>query len=136
MQYTNNVTGNIWKGKTKVYRFKASPDTYNDCDFIVGFCGNASDVITICNYFNFPELFKTPPRVRGCGGLVLTAERDIFMFDDYTKWLIVNEPFHAIGSGSPYALGAMAQGASPKEAIKIASKQDAYTGLGIKGYCL
>lgn len=135
-QFTNTVTGHKWKGKTKVYRFTAHPDTYSACDFIMGFAGSASDIVTISSYFEFPDMFGKPPRVRGCTGVVLTAKRDIFVFDDYTKWLLVDEPFHAIGSGAEYALGAMAAGKSPREAVKIASSKDCYTGFGIKGYSL
>lgn len=35
---------------------------------------------------------------------------------------------YSVGSGSDFALGAMAAGASPAEAVKIASKLDSYTG--------
>lgn len=35
-------------------------------------------------------------------------------------WLEYDAPFHAIGSGAEVALGAMAAGASAKEAVKIA----------------
>jgi hypothetical protein len=35
--------------------------------------------------------------------------------------------FYGVGSGSSYAIGALAQGATVEEALKIASKYDAYT---------
>lgn len=38
------------------------------------------------------------------------------------------EPFWAIGSGSEYALGALAVGADPKMAVQVASFFDVYTG--------
>ena len=37
----------------------------------------------------------------------------------------------AIGSGSEYALGAMAMGASAKRAVQIASRFDPSTGRGV-----
>lgn len=40
----------------------------------------------------------------------------------------------AMGSGSEYALGALLAGATPKEAVHIASKLDVYTGGRIKLY--
>jgi hypothetical protein len=40
----------------------------------------------------------------------------------------IDAPFHAVGSGSELAIGAMSAGASAKEALKIASQYDIYTG--------
>lgn len=133
LQYTNNNTGGKWKGKTKVYRFD-STELYSE-PFFVGFSGSANDVISIVHYWSNPEAFgNKPPKVSGCAGLVLTQSGDIFLFDHYAKWLRVDQPYMAIGSGQSYALGAMAAGKSPREAIRIASKHDSYTGMGIKGY--
>jgi ATP-dependent protease HslVU (ClpYQ) peptidase subunit len=132
LQYTNNNTGGKWKGKTKVYPFN-NPDIYPE-PFIAGFSGSANDTITIVHYWTAPEKFTRPPAVKGCGGLVLTQSGDIFIFDNYTRWLKVEEPHAAIGSGQQIALGAMEAGATPKEAIKIASKKDSYTGFGVKGF--
>ena len=46
------------------------------------------------------------------------------------KYLVVPK-FMAIGSGAGLALGALEAGASLKRALKIASKRDSGTGLGI-----
>lgn len=132
-QFTNDRTGNKWRGNTKVYRYKANL-VYPDADFIVGFCGSASDMVTVSNYFEHSDMFDRPPRIRGISGLVVTAKREIFLFDDYTRWLLVKEPFAAMGTGADYARGAMSMGADPKEAVRIAMKHDAYTGFGVKGY--
>lgn len=40
-------------------------------------------------------------------------------------------PFFAVGSGSDYAMGALAMGATPERAIEIASQFDEATGGGI-----
>lgn len=121
-----------WKGKTKIYKFNAHPDTYPHSDFMVGFAGTANDIITAVEFFSMPDNFKKVPNIKGLTGLVLTAQEDIFMFNDLGRWLGVNEPYASIGSGSPFALGAMAAGATPKEAVKAATARDPFTGLGIK----
>jgi len=121
-----------WKCKTKMYKFSAHPDTYGECDFIMGFAGTANDMITAFEFFSNPDSFKKIPNLSGLTGLVLTAKGSIYIFDKLDKWLLVDAPYAAIGSGSMYALGAMSTGASPKEAVKAASKLDPYTGLGIK----
>lgn len=43
----------------------------------------------------------------------------------------VNFPFFAIGSGSDYAMGAMAAGATAAEAVEIAARFDKDTGGGV-----
>lgn len=134
-QYTNQVTGLKWRGRGKVFRFKAHPRVHEH-DFIVGFAGIASEIIDVCNYFEHAELFNKLPRANNLSGIVLDSKGTIFKFDDYTRWLLCEQPFLAIGSGAPYAVGAMASGKSPREAVQIASKHDAWTGMGIKGYRL
>lgn len=131
LQYTNGTFK--FKGNSKVWKFKAHPKTYH-CDYIVGFSGTASSILDAVDYFTNPDNFRKAPKIRELYGLVLTAERDIYRFDNYTKWIQVDAPYAATGSGAGPALGALAAGASPKEAVKVASQHDTYTGLGIKGY--
>lgn len=132
LQFTEQGSGFKFKGKTKIYKFAAHPTTFDDCDFMVGFAGTASNIITVAEFFTLPETFPRPPKVKGLSGLVFTKKGDLFIFDDYDKWLIVNERYAAIGSGGAIALGAMSAGKSPTEAVKIAGKHDAYTGFGIR----
>lgn len=40
----------------------------------------------------------------------------------------IKDLYYAVGSGAPYALGAMAMGASPEEAVAIAARFDPNTG--------
>lgn len=135
-QFTNMNTGNKFKGDTKVYRYKAHERTCSH-DFIVGYAGTANDIVTINSWYSYPDLFDNPPRPpRQITGLVLCSDGDIYTFTDYMKWLKVDQPFHAIGSGMDYAIGAMAAGMSAKEAVKLAMKHDCYTGMGIKGFSI
>lgn len=127
LQYNDEINSTRWKGAPKIYRFRAS--RVCDVDFIAGFAGAADYLIQHVDYFGNPEVFSPPEEHEG-RGLVLTAKGDIFMFSNCLKWLKVRQPFAAIGSGANIALGAMASGKTPKEAVKIASKIDLYTGLG------
>ena len=120
-----------WKGKTKIFKFKAHPDTYPDCDFIIGFAGRADDVMTAVQFFSEPDSFKKIPGI-AIDGLVLTEQGNIYAFNSLSRWLKMDEKYAAIGSGSTFALGAMDSGATPKEAVKAASKRDPYSGMGIK----
>lgn len=39
----------------------------------------------------------------------------------------INSIFHAVGTGAPYALGAMEMGATPEDAVKIACRYDRWS---------
>ncbi len=132
LQYTNLQTGYKFKGASKVHKFKPNELIHPDGEFIVGFCGTASDVCNIISFFVKPELFKKPPKVNGVSGIVLTEDRQLFLFEHYLEWLGVKEDYCAVGSGAAYAVGVLSQGGTPKEAVKVASKHDAFTGLGVR----
>ena len=119
------------KGLTKIWKIAPHELHYPE-EFLVGFAGEAGDIIEIVDYFERPELAKGPPRIRGVSGLVLTASGKIFQFSNPAKWLALSAKYAAIGSGSPSAYGALHVGASPKEAILAASKVDPFTGMGTK----
>ncbi len=62
------------------------------------------------------------------GALLLTSEGRIFLVYEKLVPVEVHEPFMAIGVGDSLATGAMAHGASPREAIEIACRYDSFTG--------
>ena len=49
----------------------------------------------------------------------------------YLRKVPITEKYEAIGSGSEFALGAMAMGASAQRAVQIASRFDPNTGRGV-----
>lgn len=59
--------------------------------------------------------------------LLLSPQGTLFHVEDGIP-IPVPDPFTAIGTGSGAALAAMHCGRSPKEAVKIASKVDPFTG--------
>jgi ATP-dependent protease HslVU (ClpYQ) peptidase subunit len=69
-------------------------------------------------------------------GLDVTALRvnsdgDIFLYEG-TMWVKKTAPYYAIGTGAPYALGAMDAGADAAQAALIGSKRDTSSGGKIK----
>jgi len=67
--------------------------------------------------------------------LVISADGTTAMLiDDEMQPQQVFDDFLAIGSGAAYAIGAMEQGATPAEAVFIASRHDGNTGGPIKTY--
>lgn len=120
-----------WKCKTKIFKFNAS-EAYPNSDFMVGFAGTANDMMEAVDYFSNPGSYKKVPSLRNISGLILTSKKEIFVFDRVDRWLLLDTPYAAIGSGSMYALGAISSGATPREAVKTSMKMDPYTGMGTK----
>lgn len=120
------------KCKTKIYKFEPHELHFDIEPFMVGFCGAASEIVDVIDFYNRPELYKDMPRTRNLSGLVLTQSGKIFSFDRPQAWLAVEEKFAAMGSGAPSALGALHAGATPKEAVLAAMKVDPFTGMGTK----
>jgi len=52
----------------------------------------------------------------------------IFLYAASGKRYAIKDQFFAIGSGAPYAIGAMAMGATPQEAVALAARFDPATG--------
>lgn len=126
--------GNEQKMKiaTKIWRFDANELIFDECPFIVGMAGSINEMMEIVDFFHSPDVYKRPPPMRMSVGLVLTAKGQLFHFSQPHKWMAVQEKFHAVGSGSLVALGAMHSGATPKEAVLAATKVDPMTGMGTK----
>lgn len=133
LQFTLNNQIKV-KGKTKIYKFQPNEQHFEFEEFMIGFCGAASEIVDIVDFYERPDLYKDMPRCRNLQGLVLTASGKLFQFDRPDKWLAVNAPYAAMGTGAPTALGAMHMGASPKQAVEAASKVCPFTGMGIKVY--
>lgn len=64
--------------------------------------------------------------------IVVDKKKNIYFFEDRLYPFCVNAAFHALGSGTEIAMGAMAAGASAYSALKIASQYDSATGGPIK----
>lgn len=52
----------------------------------------------------------------------------IYLYAASGKRYQIKDEFFAIGSGAPYAIGAMAMGATPEQAVALASRFDPATG--------
>ena len=120
------------KAKTKIYLIEPHDLHFAHESFIMGFCGSATEIIQVVDFYERPELYKDIPRTKNLQGLVLTKSGKIFQFDTPSQWLAVEGNFAAMGSGAPSAYGALHVGASPKEAVQAAMKVDPFTGMGTK----
>lgn len=129
LQFSHS-NGFKFKGKTKLYTFE-NP-LIHPVPFTVGYAGSVEGIVPVLDFLVDPTGFKKAPTVRYAEFVVLTADHKLYTFSDPTKWLQVDQPFYAIGSGATFALGAMATGATALDAVKAASKFDPMTGLGYR----
>lgn len=64
--------------------------------------------------------------------LIVDGKEAFYLSWPFLRAVKINEPFFAIGSGSEYALGAMAAGKDAKSAVAIAAQFDPQTGGEIR----
>lgn len=104
---------------------------FNTNGDLIGFAGEVNEGLKFVEwYLNKPE---DPNEeydeisLDNTSAVVLTKEGKIYTYESHLPIEIL-DPHYAIGSGAQAALVAMDQGHDPIQAIKIASKRDAYTG--------
>ena len=91
---------------------------------IIGTCGDAFSKKEILKFFRNGKDKPTLPD--DFTGLLVRSGR-AYRFNHKLELKPVDLPA-AIGTRDEYAIGAMNRGATPREAIKIASKYDVFTG--------
>lgn len=123
--------GVIIKLHTKVFKFQPHELHYTHGQFIVGFSGETGQIMDCVDYFNNPDLWKRPPSPKSMHAVVLTEKKHLYSFVHPAKWTRLKQNYFAAGSGQQVALGALAVGASPKDAVLAATKVDPFTGQGV-----
>lgn len=123
-------SGFKFKVKTKLFEIE-NPYIY-PTKFIVGYAGDLDAVPDFLSFLMDVTGVTKVPRVKTVEFVALTEDKKIYTFVNPTKWILVDEPYYAIGSGMQYALGALGTGHTPEEAVKAASKMDPHSGLGVK----
>lgn len=125
--------GHIFRGRTKIYELPpVTCEQFFDCKkAAVGFAGNADQIVTALEFL-FDPMEGACPKVKGLELVALTDNYDIWTSFTLRNWMLVDQSYYAIGSGTQFALGALASGKSPLEAVKIAAKNDSNTGMGFR----
>jgi 20S proteasome alpha/beta subunit len=68
----------------------------------------------------------------GVSDIIGAVRGRLYVFSSDGAWVRNPDGFYAIGSGAPYALGALKAGATPKRAVKIASIYDSGTNDDVR----
>lgn len=100
---------------------------------LVGLAGGYAECLMALEWLDRDDDDETPkPEVEETTLIRITPDNDIICYTKHLHPLQVYMEYIAIGSGSEYAMGAMAQGATAEEAIAIAHMFDANTGAEIE----
>lgn len=96
----------------------------------IGFCGCASAIEAFLMWIENPEEPGLREALLESELLALAVHHDgnAYLFEGPTRHPLPIDHFHAIGSGSEFAISAMLCGKSAAEAIEVSKKLDFYTG--------
>jgi hypothetical protein len=134
-QFTH-YSGMTFQGKTKCMELgeeKAMP-LFGASKAVIGGAGSTTELGHTWNWLYLMD--KKPPRIRNSEFLLVTSNNEIMHSDDLMHWTHIDEPYFSIGSGSAYAMGALASGSTLELAMEAAIKYDRGTGLGYVRYDL
>lgn len=113
-----DIAQNIWVPPT--FTAKDKKDVYR---FMITKVMPSLRKCLIDNGYNFEEDKKDGMRFQ----FLISVGGEIFDIDEDLSVMKSDDNIYAIGSGGPYALGALYAGAEPELAMEIASKVSAYS---------
>lgn len=102
--------------------------------FLVATCGSVEDGEAFMDWLAAggvaadKKLFGLDRNLDDFLAIAINKTGKVFRYEGRLYPFVMEAPFFALGSGAPYAMGAMAFGASAAQAVKIASKFDLATG--------
>lgn len=105
---------------TKVRRLRSG--------YLFGWCGKVEDAEQLLRALNKNE---PPPPGLEVTAILVSPDREIKLFEG-SIWITQREPYYSLGSGAPYAIGAMDAGADATTAARIGSQRDSMSGGKIK----
>lgn len=105
---------------TKVHRLHSN--------YLFGWCGGVEDAERLRRALRKNE---PPPPGLEVTAILVSPDREVRLFEG-AIWIRQKGEYFAIGSGAPYALGAMDAGADAAMAALIGSKRDTGSGGKIK----
>ena len=100
----------------------------------IAWCGDQEEGILLADWYTAgadPEKWPAWQTNDNFTILVVAKEGACYFYEARPREQLVMDPFFAFGSGAPYALGAMAMGATAREAVEVASRFDIYCGMGV-----
>lgn len=112
---------------TKLYRL--------DNGEVVSWCGEMQNCLGAHNWYcagaDPSEWVNYRLNEENSISLIVLSEDGLYVFDNGPYPRKIEDLFAAFGSGHEFAMGALAMGATAKEAVEIASRFDTGCGLGV-----
>lgn len=117
-----------WKNVSKIFKLK-------DGRYAAG-CGNSYHALcAVVAWMNAGSKADSRPDIPAddAPDMIVIDKKGVvsWVIWPYVNGVALTEPFFAVGSGSEFALGAMAAGANARRAVEIACRFDASSGQGI-----
>jgi len=135
LQLTTNVGVKLKTASKALILEEEKASKLFDCrEAVVAFSGSVNEWGKFIEWAS--DISQKLPRFSDIEFLMLTNRKQIYVSRNFKNWLQIQNKHHSIGTGSQFALGALEAGKSPEEAIKIASKHDIYTGMGVQVWTL
>lgn len=97
---------------------------------VIGVVGSPFDLDSFVEWYNGDR--KEPWSAEDNSEMLVLSPGGVILCFNYLGRSYVATPPQAIGSGAGVAYGALAMGASPKQAVEVASKYDYRTGAGVE----
>lgn len=92
------------------------------------FAGAGDDFLNIHLFYEWQRGKQKPKYAADADfDIIEVNPRGLFLWDQKLIPIQLNEPFYAIGTGAAYAMGALAAGATPEQAVLIAANFDTNT---------
>lgn len=95
---------------------------------LLGGAGNYEDVLAIRDWMDGGE---RPNDIDNVECIHVDVNRRASRIETRLLHMPISETCHAVGSGAPYALAAMACGKTSPDAVRIAMRFDPGTGVGV-----
>lgn len=100
---------------------------------LVGICGDVPQALKFVDwYFNRTKPVPVQGDDESQWEALVATPKVLEVWDHVLRPVPIPELYAAIGSGAPYAMGAMDHGAKAAEAVRIAIKRDINSGGTIK----
>ena len=113
---------------------------FKEKNYIMSFVGGLAQGLHLCEWYRKGAKVKDYPIFQldkeDFTTLIVAKKKEVVYYQDLPIPVKVHDSFAAWGSGSDFAMGAMAFGANAIEAVEIASKFDIYTGQGIDHFII
>ena len=123
MAADKRISGGPIFASTKIFKVNGS---------LIGVAGNMEQALRFVEWRKTPEQKPQFNEQVGFEALELRPDGLLVWWGSEMVGIAIEDDYYAIGSGAALALGAMAMGATPKQAIQVAARWDVATGNEIQ----